>query len=119
MAIRLLTQANMSGGRIDRAVPSPRQVVLMAAQMSVDRVSRARRALSREAPMAAAIEVGDSGLCASRSRIIQRFGVPLYSSTPMTLSSCSQDVRSSMPGSSTSTCISTSRMRAVSSARSR
>src|SRR5687767_3806252 len=95
IAIRLRTQANISGGRIDRAVPRPRQVVLMAAQMSVERVSRARRALSREAPIAAAIDVGDSGLWASRSRIIHRFGEPEYSSTPMTLSSCSQDVRSS------------------------
>ena len=49
--------------RIARAVPdaAARYVVLIASHMSVDSVSRARRALSRAAPMAAEIEVPASG----------------------------------------------------------
>jgi hypothetical protein len=66
----------MSGGRFVRADGSPRHMVLIEAQMSVDNVSRAPRAPSRAAVIAAAIELGESTLCASRSRIVHRLMDP-------------------------------------------
>ena len=62
-AARSRTHWKTIGGRIDRNWPDgiARYVVLIASHIGTDSVSRARRALSRAAPSAEAIEVGESG----------------------------------------------------------
>ncbi len=100
-----------------RPLEIARQVVLMADHMSVDSVSRARRALSRAASRVATIEASDARSDSS-SRSIARWSTGPSCSTPMMPSSSRQDSSSSTKGSSMTSWVCTSRMRAVTSARS-
>src|SRR3954452_3825280 len=63
-AARSRTHWKTMGGRVERNCPDgiARYVVLIASHIGTESVSRARRALSRAAPRAVAIEVGESGL---------------------------------------------------------
>jgi hypothetical protein len=120
-AARSRTQPKTVGGRRVRKRPDgmARQVVLIASHSGSDSVSRARRADSRAAARVAAIEAGELTSYASRSSTAREVtGLSESASTPMIESSVRQVVSSSTVESSSISWSWTSRMRAVSSARS-
>ena len=90
----------------------------MTSHRSVDSVSRARRALSRAPAMADVIDVPSSVSKASRNSAASSVSRPSGISVPMTESSVRQAESMSTVGSSTIIWVCTSRIRAVSSARS-
>ena len=92
---------------------------MIASHIGTDSVSRARRALSRAAARENAIEETDVGLHASSESTIETStAVSDSSSSPMIESSPRHVGPSSTVASSSSSWVWTSRMRAVSSARS-
>ena len=97
-------------------------MVFIASHIEVDSVSRARRALSRAAARVAAMEALEVvSYARTRSTSAVSIAVAVSSgstSTPMIESRVRQVVSSSTPGSSRISWVCTSRIRAVSSARS-
>ena len=95
-----------------------RYVELITSHRSVESVSRARRALSRAPAMADVIDVPSSVSKASRNSADSRVEPALGDSVPITESRVRQAESMSTAGSSTIIWVCTSRIRAVSSARS-
>jgi hypothetical protein len=122
IAERSRTKRNSECGPYRRAMVrcwgSALCVTLSDSQISADSTSRAPRAFSRAEDSAPTIELG---LLRSKARVASTRSVSASDSgvgDPISASRLAQARRSSIHGSSTSRCVCTSRMRAVSSARS-